>query len=94
MKRIACKACGRQRWARPRPGQGADVLRTTSLRGRDVKVSRLEATEGNCLACRRKLSASKPATPARTSKVYGEMTRVVVRKAKEEATDKKKRRYS
>ena len=93
MKRIACKACGRQRWAHPRPGQGADVLRTTSLRGRDVKVSRLEATEGNCRPCRRKLSRSEPQAALR-AKVYGEMTRVVVRKAKEEATDKKKRRYS
>lgn len=84
MKRIKCKSCGRVRWARPKSGEGTDVLKRVTLpSGRDVMASSLPARNPDCLPCRRRAQPAK-SRPVAKAKVFGEMTRVVIRKAKDE----------
>ncbi len=96
MKRIACKKCGRQRWARPAAGQDKDARRIRPLvlmsgvTGRDVMVSSLEARQEHCLPCRR--GAEKRQLRPIRSKVFGEMTREVIRHKKTEESEPKRGR--
>lgn len=88
MKRIACKTCNRPRICRPKSGEGVDVPRRATLKdGREVRTSSLPARQDDCLPCRRKAGERKK-TLAK-AKVFGEMTRVVVRAAKDEKEKKR-----